>query len=68
MLVLQDHVWTRVTKNRHLDITTWYYMDEFHVLLADDRTSGYSVDFWKRFRKTLKIVYSNPEKLSLSLE
>lgn len=51
MLVLQDHVWNRVTKNRHLDITTWYYMDEFHVLLADDRTSGYSVDFWKRFRK-----------------
>lgn len=51
MLVLQDHVWNRVTKNRHEDITTWYYMDEFHVLLADERTSGYSVDFWKRFRK-----------------
>ncbi|MGO1585635.1 MAG: hypothetical protein ACTHXJ_06650, partial [Mesonia sp.] len=51
MLVLQDHVWNRVTKNRNNNITTWYYMDEFHVLLADDRTSGYSVDFWKRFRK-----------------
>ncbi|MGO3169277.1 VirB4-like conjugal transfer ATPase, CD1110 family [Senegalia sp. (in: firmicutes)] len=51
MLVLQDHVWNRVTKNRHRNITTWYYMDEFHVLLADERTSGYSVDFWKRFRK-----------------
>ena len=51
MLILQDHVWNRVTMNRHLNVTTWYYMDEFHVLLADERTSGYSVDFWKRFRK-----------------
>lgn len=51
MLILQDHVWNRVTKNRNRNVTTWYYMDEFHVLLADERTSGYSVDFWKRFRK-----------------
>lgn len=51
MLILQDHVWNRVTKNRNKNVTTWYYMDEFHVLLADERTSGYSVDFWKRFRK-----------------
>lgn len=51
MLVLQDHVWNRVTMNRNRNVTTWYYMDEFHVLLADERTSGYSVDFWKRFRK-----------------
>lgn len=51
MLILQDHVWNKVTENRDQNITTWYYMDEFHVLLADERTSGYSVDFWKRFRK-----------------
>ncbi|MGX7197344.1 VirB4-like conjugal transfer ATPase, CD1110 family [Enterococcus olivae] len=51
MLILQDYVWNRVTKNRNKNVTTWYYMDEFHVLLADERTSGYSVDFWKRFRK-----------------
>lgn len=51
MLILQDHVWNRVTKNRYKNVTTWYYMDEFHVLLADERTSGYFVDFWKRFRK-----------------
>lgn len=51
MLILQDHVWNRVTENRNRNVTTWYYMDEFHVLLADERTSGYSVDFWKRFRK-----------------
>lgn len=51
MLILQDYVWNIVTANRNKSRTTWYYMDEFHVLLADERTSGYSVDFWKRFRK-----------------
>ena len=51
MLILQDHVWNRVTKNKSNNKTTWYYMDEFHILLADERTSKYSVDFWRRFRK-----------------
>lgn len=51
MLILQDHVWNRVTKNRSLNKKTWYYMDEFHKLLAEEQTSNYSVEFWKRFRK-----------------
>lgn len=50
MLVLQDHVWNKVTTNRNIR-NTWYYMDEFHVLLEDEQTSNYSVEFWKRFRK-----------------
>lgn len=51
MLILQDHVWNKVTVNRNKSKRTWYYMDEFHKLLADERTSNYSVEFWKRFRK-----------------
>lgn len=50
MLVLQDHVWNKVTANRNIK-RTWYYMDEFHILLAEEQTSEYSVEFWKRFRK-----------------
>lgn len=50
MLVLQDHVWNKVTMNRNKK-RTWYYMDEFHKLLAEEQTSNYSVEFWKRFRK-----------------
>lgn len=50
MLVLQDHVWNKVTTNRNIR-NTWYYMDEFHVLLEEEQTSNYSVEFWKRFRK-----------------
>lgn len=51
MLILQDHVWNKVTVNRNKSKRTWYYMDEFHKLLADEQTSNYSVEFWKRFRK-----------------
>lgn len=51
MLILQDHVWNKVTINRNRDKKTWYYMDEFHKLLAEEQTSNYSVEFWKRFRK-----------------
>ncbi|MCQ6305803.1 VirB4-like conjugal transfer ATPase, CD1110 family [Bacillus cereus] len=51
MLVLQDHVWNKVTINRNNNKKTWYYMDEFHKLLAEEQTANYSVEFWKRFRK-----------------
>ncbi|MDA2637787.1 conjugal transfer protein TraE [Bacillus cereus] len=51
MLVLQDHVWNKVTVNRNKNKKTWYYMDEFHKLLAEEQTANYSVEFWKRFRK-----------------
>ncbi|MCU9601768.1 conjugal transfer protein TraE [Caldibacillus kokeshiiformis] len=51
MLVLQDHVWNKVTSNRNKNKRTWFYMDEFHTLLSEEKTSNYSIEFWKRFRK-----------------
>jgi type IV secretory pathway VirB4 component len=51
MLILQDQVWGRVTANRAAKKTTWYYCDEFHLLLKDEQTAAYSVEIWKRFRK-----------------
>ncbi len=51
MLVVQDQVWGRVTANRGLGKSTWYYMDEFHLLLKEAQTAAYSVEIWKRFRK-----------------
>lgn len=51
MLILQDYVWNKVTTNREVSKMTWYYMDEFHKLLAEQQTSNYSVTFWKQFRK-----------------
>ena len=51
MLILQDQVWNRVTANRAAHRTTWYYCDEFHLLLKEEQTAAYSVEIWKRFRK-----------------
>ncbi len=51
MLVVQDAVWNRVSKNRERKIATRYYCDEFHLLLKEKQTALYSVEIWKRFRK-----------------
>ena len=51
MLVLQDQVWGRVTANRTAKKSTWYYVDELHLLLKEEQTAAYTVEIWKRFRK-----------------
>ena len=51
MLIVQDQVWNRVTINRAKRKTTWFYADEFHLLLNDPQTAAYSIEIWKRFRK-----------------
>ena len=51
MLVVQDAVWNRVSRNRERKIATRYYCDEFHLLLREPQTAAYSVEIWKRFRK-----------------
>ncbi len=51
MLVIQNEVWTRVSSNRNQAKKTWYYCDEFHLMLRESHTAKYSVEIWKRFRK-----------------
>jgi type IV secretory pathway VirB4 component len=51
MLILQDAVWNRVTINRAARRTTWFYIDEMHLLLKEEQTAAYTVEIWKRFRK-----------------
>ena len=51
MLILQDQVWGRVTANRAANRVTWFYQDEFHLLLKEEQTASYCVEIWKRFRK-----------------
>ena len=50
LLIMQDAVWNRVTANRAKHRTTWFYIDEFHLLLKG-QTGAFSVEIWKRFRK-----------------
>lgn len=51
MLVVQDQIWSRVSKNRDNRKSTRYYIDEMHLLLGKEQTSNYTVEIWKRFRK-----------------
>lgn len=51
MLVVQDQVWNRVTRNRYAHKATRYYIDELHLLLKEEQTAAYTVEIWKRFRK-----------------
>ena len=51
MMIVQDQVWNRVTRNRARQKSTRYYIDEFHLLLAEPQTAAYSTEIWKRYRK-----------------
>lgn len=51
MLIIQDTVWDRVSRNRETGKYTYYYIDEFHLLLKEKQTANYCVTMWKRFRK-----------------
>jgi type IV secretory pathway VirB4 component len=51
MLIMQDLVWSRVSKNHAEGKATWCYLDEFHLLLKDELTASYCVTIWKMLRK-----------------
>ena len=51
MLIVQEAVWNTVTINRAIGRSTWYFVDEFHLLLKEEQTAAYSAEIWKRFRK-----------------
>lgn len=69
-LVIQDQVWNRVSQNRDQGKSTWYFVDEFHLLLRGE-VGAWSVEIWKRFRKwggiptgitqNIKDLLSSPE-------
>lgn len=44
-------MWNTVTINRAIGRSTWYFVDEFHLLLKEEQTAAYSAEIWKRFRK-----------------
>ena len=71
MLIVQDQVWNRVTVNRSRRKYTWYYIDEFHLLLREPQTAAYSIEIWKRFRKWFGIptgITQNVKDLLISRE
>ena len=51
MLIMQDLVWSQVSRNFSEGLATWCYYDEFHLLLADELTASYCVTIWRMLRK-----------------
>ena len=56
-------MWGRVTENRSEGRATRYYIDEFHLLLKEEKTASYSVEIWKRFRKWGGIPIGNTQNV-----
>ncbi len=51
MVIMTNFIWGRVSLNRNLSKKTILDIDEFHLMLKDEQTASYFIEFWKRFRK-----------------
>lgn len=51
ILVIVDYVWNKISNSRDKNLSTWFYIDEFHLLLNDPLTAAYSTKMWKELRK-----------------
>ena len=51
MMVILDQIWNRVARNRAEGRRTWLYIDEFHLLFANDYSADYFRGLYKRARK-----------------
>ncbi len=49
MLILQDRVW-RQLKTQRATKHTWFYCDEYHLLLDGKQSAAFCSKIWKRFR------------------
>jgi hypothetical protein len=51
MLVMLEAINTRIRHNARAGISTWLYIDEFHVLAAQPYSAAYLNRIWKEVRK-----------------
>lgn len=51
MMVVLEEIWSRITRNRAAGRRTWLYIDEFHLLFANDFAAAYTQTIYKRVRK-----------------
>ncbi len=46
-----DNIWNKMIYNKKKGKRTWFYVDEFHVLMRDPSSAAYIENIWKRARK-----------------
>ena len=49
--VCLNDVWNKMMENRRSNKWTWFYVDEFHLLMSNASTSEFLKSVWKRARK-----------------
>lgn len=62
--VCMNEVWNRMINNRRDNKWTWFYVDEFHLLLSNPSTSEFLKSVWKRARK----FYGVPTGITQNVE
>ncbi len=66
-----NDVWNRMIRNSKRHVYTWFYIDEFHLLLESDSTTLYLKRVWKMARKWLGVptgIMQNTEDLLRNAE
>lgn len=69
--VCMNDVWNKMMENRRNSKWTWFYIDEFHLLLGNPSTSDFLKSVWKRARKWQGVptgITQNVEDLLASTE
>lgn len=49
--VCLNEIWNQAIRNKSMGIRTWFYMDEFHLLLANESSAKFIKEIYKRARK-----------------
>lgn len=61
-----NDIWNRTIQNAKKGIYTWFYIDEFYLLLRSKESSNFLMEIWKRSRKWLGVptgIMQNTEDL-----
>lgn len=69
--VCSNEVWNKMVENRKRDRWTWFYIDEFHLLLSNASTAEFVKTVWKRARKYYGVptgITQNMDELLASSE
>lgn len=53
--ICTNDIWNNMMENKRNNIWTWFYIDEFHLLLANNSTAQFIETIWKRCRKFLGV-------------
>ena len=46
-----DNIWNRMIENRQKGKRTWFYIDEFYLMMQKPTSAAYISQIWKRARK-----------------